>query len=105
MSTWHPYLIVDDSMLGAHACRKERRGCADCDPRHPDKNWCMWRLAYYRDLIEAGVRIYEYSMGSMHSKIFVADDTTAAVGTTILISAACICTLNAASCHGCDTVK
>jgi cardiolipin synthase len=32
----------------------------------------------------AGVRIYEYSRGFIHSKTFVSDDTVATVGTTNL---------------------
>lgn len=37
--------------------------------------------AYYRQLIESGVRIYEYTPGFIHSKCFVADDRYAVVGT------------------------
>ena len=35
----------------------------------------------YRQLIEAGVRIYEYTPGFIHSKMFVADDEVGVVGT------------------------
>jgi cardiolipin synthase len=37
--------------------------------------------ANYTPLIEAGVRIYEYTPGFMHSKNVVVDDTCAVVGT------------------------
>ena len=40
--------------------------------------------SYYRDLIKEGVRIYEYSEGFVHSKIFISDDKVAAIGTTNL---------------------
>ncbi|MEG0359980.1 MAG: phospholipase D-like domain-containing protein, partial [Anaerorhabdus sp.] len=37
--------------------------------------------AYYSQLIEAGVKIYEYTPGFIHSKTFVADDEIGVVGT------------------------
>ena len=40
--------------------------------------------SYYSDLIKAGVRIFEYSKGMMHSKVFVCDDKVAVVGTVNL---------------------
>ena len=41
-------------------------------------------LAECRQLIEAGVRIYEYTGGFMHAKLFVSDDAIATVGTANL---------------------
>lgn len=51
--------------------------------------WDKWLVhmttrSYYRDLIKAGVKIYEYTSGFIHSKTFVADDQIATVGTTNL---------------------
>ena len=40
--------------------------------------------SYYRQLIEEGVKVYEYSAGFNHSKTFVSDDRVATVGTTNL---------------------
>ena len=40
--------------------------------------------SYYRELVEAGVKIYEYTKGFIHSKTFVSDDKIATVGTTNL---------------------
>jgi cardiolipin synthase len=40
--------------------------------------------SYYRQLISAGVRVYEYTNGFNHSKTFVSDDRVATVGTTNL---------------------
>ena len=37
--------------------------------------------SFSKELIEAGVRIYEYTPGFVHAKIFVSDDDTATVGT------------------------
>ena len=51
-------------------------------PHIPDK-WYAFALAktYYRELIRAGVQIYEYTPGFVHAKVFVSDDDTATVGT------------------------
>ena len=51
-------------------------------PGTPDK-WYAFALAktYYRDLIEAGVQIYEFIPGFVHAKVFVSDDDTTTVGT------------------------
>jgi cardiolipin synthase len=40
--------------------------------------------SYYSDLIKGGVRIYEYTPGFIHSKIFVSDDEIASIGTANL---------------------
>ena len=51
-------------------------------PHIPDK-WYAFVVAktYYRELIRAGVQIYEYKPGFVHAKVFVSDDDTATVGT------------------------
>ena len=36
---------------------------------------------YYAQLIQGGVKIYEYEPGFVHSKVFISDDTYATVGT------------------------
>jgi cardiolipin synthase A/B len=38
--------------------------------------------ANYQQLVEAGVKIYEYTPGFIHSKTFVSDDVVGVVGTT-----------------------
>lgn len=81
-----PYLIVDDSMVSA-LCLAAKSG-VDVRIVTPHR-WDKWAVhmttrSYYRELINAGVRIYEYSKGFIHSKTFVSDDTTATVGTTNL---------------------
>ena len=37
--------------------------------------------SYYKQLLEAGVKIYEYQPGFLHAKSFVCDDEIAVVGT------------------------
>jgi len=51
-------------------------------PGIPDKEM-PYALAktYYPALLEAGVRIYEYTPGFVHAKVFVTDGDTAVVGT------------------------
>ena len=41
----------------------------------------MTTRSYYPSLIEAGVRVYEYTPGFIHSKVVISDDDTATVGT------------------------
>ncbi len=54
-------------------------------PHHWDK-WLvhMTTRSYYTELIQAGVQIYEFTPGFLHSKIFVSDDQTATVGSVNL---------------------
>jgi len=78
-----PYLIIDGEMTLA-LCYAAKRG-VDVRvilPHIPDKK-SAFALAYthYRDLLNAGVRIYEYTPGFVHAKSFVSDDDTAVVGT------------------------
>ena len=46
----------------------------------------MYRVtrSYYRQLIQGGVEVYEYTPGFVHAKVFVSDDKVATVGTIIL---------------------
>lgn len=51
-------------------------------PHIPDK-WYAFVLAktYYNELLDAGVKIYEYTPGFVHAKVFTSDDEKAVVGT------------------------
>ena len=78
-----PYLIVDNTML-QELCDAARSGIdiKIITPGTPDK-WYVHPVTqyYYEELLEAGVRIFEYKPGFIHSKIFVSDDSVATVGT------------------------
>ena len=78
-----PYLILDNEMLTALTFAA-RRGI-DVRlilPGIPDKKYAnILAKGHYRVLTEAGVRIYEYTPGFIHSKVFLSDDTKAVVGT------------------------
>ena len=81
-----PYLIVDDSMLSALTLAAKSGVDVRIVTPHQGDKWFvhMTTRSYYRELISAGVKIYEYSKGFIHAKTFVSDDNTATVGTTNL---------------------
>jgi cardiolipin synthase len=81
-----PYLVFDDNLLSALIlCAKSGVDLRIITPHRWDK-WPVRIVSrsYYRQLIQAGVHIYEYSQGFNHSKAFVCDDKVATVGTTNL---------------------
>ena len=78
-----PYLILDGEL--ENSLRFAAKRGIDVKiilPGIPDKK-AAYSLAktHYKSLIEAGVKIYEYTPGFVHSKIFVCDDEKAVVGT------------------------
>jgi len=81
-----PYLIVDDNLLSALILAA--KSGVDVRIITPHR-WDKWVVAitsrsYYRRLIKAGVKVYEYTSGFNHGKTFVSDDKIATVGTTNL---------------------
>jgi cardiolipin synthase len=81
-----PYLIPDDRMIMA-LTYAARRGVevVIIMPHIPDKKYAfMLAKTYYNQLLEAGVKIYEYEPGFVHAKVFVSDDVKAVVGTVNL---------------------
>lgn len=81
-----PYLIIDESMMSALTlAAKSGVDVRIITPYKWDKKMVhITTRSYYRDLIDGGVRIYEYSPGFIHSKVFVSDDEIASVGTANL---------------------
>lgn len=78
-----PYLILDHEMVTALTFAA-KRGVETIIimPHIPDKKYAyMLARSYYRELIEAGVQIYEYTPGFVHGKSFVSDDEKGVVGT------------------------
>ncbi len=78
-----PYLILDGEMETAIKFAAERGVDVRLIlPGIPDKK-LPYALAktHYKSLLESGVKIYEYSPGFVHAKVFVADDREAVVGT------------------------
>lgn len=81
-----PYLIIDDSMMSALTlAAKSGVDVRIITPHKWDKKMVhITTRSYYADLIDGGVRVYEYTPGFMHSKVFVSDDSVASVGTANL---------------------
>ncbi|GHU70384.1 cardiolipin synthase [Spirochaetia bacterium] len=81
-----PYLVVDDNLLSALTlAAKSGVDVRIITPHRWDKKIvAITSRSYYRQLISAGVKVYEYSSGFNHSKTFVSDDQVATVGTTNL---------------------
>ncbi|NLW23680.1 MAG: cardiolipin synthase, partial [Clostridia bacterium] len=51
-------------------------------PGKPDNRFVFWAsLSYLKDLLAAGVRIYQYQKGFIHSKTLVVDSLISSVGT------------------------
>lgn len=78
-----PYLILDGEMETALKFAAERGVDVRLIlPGIPDKK-LAFALAktHYRSLLGSGVKIYEYSPGFVHAKVFLCDDREAVVGT------------------------
>ena len=78
-----PYLIIDNEMMTA-LCLAAKSGVdvRIITPGVPDKWYVhMVTQAHYAQLVEAGVKIWEYTPGFIHAKSFVCDDSLATVGT------------------------
>lgn len=78
-----PYLIIDNTMITA--LRLAAKSGIDVRIITP-KKWDKWYVHpvtqyNYEPLLEAGVKIYEYTPGFIHSKLFVSDDSIATIGT------------------------
>ena len=81
-----PYFILDDGLLSdLKLAAKSGVDVRIIMPHIWDKRFVhIITRSYYKELILAGVRVYEYTPGFMHAKLFVADDTAATVGTVNL---------------------
>lgn len=78
-----PYLILDGEMETAlQFAAKRGVDVRLILPGIPDKK-AAYALAktHYASLLEAGVKLYEYTPGFVHAKVFVSDDEKAVVGT------------------------
>lgn len=78
-----PYLMLGESLLEA-VVRAAQRGV---DVRIMTPGTSDSKLvnrigrSYYRGLVKAGVRIFEYEPGFVHAKAFIADDKVCGIGT------------------------
>lgn len=78
-----PYLIIDNEMITALTlAAKSGIDVRIITPGVPDKKLVyMVTQSYYYQLIQAGVKIYQYTPGFIHAKTVVMDDAVATVGT------------------------
>ena len=84
-SVWleSPYLIIGNELITAlKTAAKSGVDVRIITPHVPDK-WYVHNVTqtYYETLIEAGVKIYEYTPGFIHSKVMICDGKIATVGT------------------------
>ena len=81
-----PYLIIDDNMISALVLSaKSGVDVRIITPKVWDKKAVhMTTRSYYPELTRGGVKIYEFTPGFVHSKIMIADDTVASIGTVNL---------------------
>ena len=78
-----PYLILDEEMEAALQFAAERGiDVRIILPGVPDKKSPnALAKTHYKALLNSGVKIYEYTPGFVHAKVFVSDDKKAVVGT------------------------
>ena len=78
-----PYLILDGELETALTYAAQRGIDVKLIlPGIPDKKPAYaLAKAHYKRLVRAGVKIYEYTPGFVHAKVFVSDDKKAVVGT------------------------
>ncbi len=78
-----PYLIIDQSMIAALTFAAKRGVDVKLIlPHIPDKKFAFaLAKSHYKELLKAGVRIFEYTPGFVHAKVFTSDDEKAVVGT------------------------
>ncbi len=78
-----PYLILDHEMI-ITLCNAARSGIdvRIITPHIPDKKYVfIVTRGYYGQLLECGVKIYEYTPGFLHAKMALCDDETGIIGT------------------------
>jgi len=78
-----PYFVVGNTLVNAlRLAAKSGIDVRIVTPHIPDK-WYVFQVtrSFYPMLLEAGVMIYEYTPGFLHSKVLLCDDELAVVGT------------------------
>lgn len=78
-----PYLITDNEMIEMLSlAAKSGVDVRIVTPHIPDKKIIfLLTRSYYAQLMDAGVKIYEYEAGFIHAKEFISDDQVATIGT------------------------
>ncbi|MDO4501127.1 MAG: cardiolipin synthase [Erysipelotrichaceae bacterium] len=78
-----PYLILDGELEKALTFAAERGIEVRMLMPHISDSFVANALAktYYKPLLKSGIRIFEYTPGFVHAKVFISDDIKAVVGT------------------------
>ena len=81
-----PYLILDSDMITSLSFAAKRGvEVVIIMPHVPDKMYAyLLARSYYGELLAAGVRIFEYTPGFVHAKVFSSDGEKAVVGSVNL---------------------
>jgi len=78
-----PYFIPNESIL--MAIKNAALSGLDVRiiiPGKPDSRFVLWAsMSYLKELLEAGVRVYQYQKGFIHSKTLVVDGLVSSIGT------------------------
>ena len=81
-----PYLIIDEALSDVlESAAKRGVDVRIIVPHIPDKKYVFFvNRSYYKSLTLAGVKVYEFLPGFIHSKCYLQDDIRAVVGTANL---------------------
>jgi len=81
-----PYLVPDEGILLALKTAALRGvDVRILLPIKPDHRTVFWASkSHFQELLEAGVRIYQYGKGFVHGKVFIVDNNFASIGTANL---------------------
>ncbi|MGD6833851.1 cardiolipin synthase [Sutcliffiella halmapala] len=78
-----PYFVPDDDIFTAlKVAALSGLDVRLLVPKRPDKRIVYYAShSYFPEMMEAGVQIYEYEKGFLHSKVVIVDDEIASIGT------------------------
>ena len=78
-----PYLVMDEQLTNAVICASQSNVKIIIITPHIFDKFYVHTITQnsYENLISAGVEIYEYTPGFIHSKMVISDDTIAVLGT------------------------
>ncbi|MDQ0230612.1 cardiolipin synthase [Metabacillus malikii] len=78
-----PYFIPDEDILTAlKVAALSGLDVRLIMPKHPDKKIVYYASrSYFPELLDAGVKVYEYEKGFLHCKIIIVDNELASIGT------------------------
>ena len=79
-----PYLLpTEPVLLALKTAALSRVDVRIMVPKRGDSKWIHWgTMSYFEELLEAGVKIYRYNKGFLHSKLWVSDDCFFSIGST-----------------------